>query len=122
MKTIQFDVLRRDGGMALIAVIFLLIVIGALGFAISTVMQNQGSEVGLQLTANCADYSAMAGARYRAQYVYDSGVVNVLPASQTNTMASVSGTLPSNCASFTTYGTYVTGMTWPNVIIHSQVQ
>lgn len=102
--------------MALIAVIFLLIVIGALGIAISDVMQDLGSEVGLQLTANCDDYSAAAGARYRAQQIADSTFTSV--SIQTNTMTSAS-TLPSNCSSFITRGS-VTSI-WPNIDIQSQV-
>ncbi len=114
LKTGGFDALRRNEGMALIAVIFLLIVIGALGIAISNVMQDLGSEVGLQLTANCADYSAAAGARYRSQQIADSTFTSV--SIQRNTMTSAS-TLPSNCSSFITFGSGV----WPNINMHSQV-
>jgi Tfp pilus assembly protein PilX len=114
LKTRLFDALRRHEGMALIAVIFLLLVIGALGIAISNVMQDLGSEVGLQLTANCDDYSAAAGARYRSQYIADSTFTSV--SVQTNTMTSAS-TLPSNCSSFITFGSGV----WPDLNVHSQV-
>lgn len=114
LRTGRFDALRGHEGMALIAVVFLLIVIGALGIAISNVMQDLGSEVGLQLTANCADYSAAAGARYRSQYIADSTFTAV--SVQTNTMTSAS-TLPSNCSSFITSGTG----TWPDLNIQSQV-
>ncbi len=114
MRLGRLGVVLRQNGMALIAVIFLLLVIGALGVAISNVMQDLGSEVGSQLTANCADYSAAAGARYRSQYVADSTFTSV--SVQTNTMTSAS-TLPSNCSSFITFGSGV----WPDLNVHSQV-
>jgi hypothetical protein len=69
-----FSLLKmKEDGVALIAVIFLLIVIGALGIAMSNVMQNQASQVGLTLTINCADYAAVGGARFGSEQIVDGG-------------------------------------------------
>jgi Tfp pilus assembly protein PilX len=92
--------LRGRDGVALIAVIFLLIVIGALGIAISNVMQNQASQTGLTLNNNCSDYAAYGGARFGSQQITDGSTTVAYPLSPSTTPLY---TMP-NAASFSGNG------------------